>query len=70
MPKALRGDRRIRDELRLDGLSLEFWRAELLQGTPLAWLVEINGFVVDARMLPPDLQQEAHEPGLIPALRR
>jgi hypothetical protein len=33
---------------------------------PLAWFVEINGFVVDARRLPREVQEEAHRLGLIP----
>lgn len=37
-----------------------------LADNPLAWLVEINGFVVDARRLPRDVQEAAHRRGLIP----
>jgi hypothetical protein len=33
---------------------------------PLAWFVDINRFVVDARHLPRDVQQELHRRGLIP----
>jgi hypothetical protein len=41
-------------------------RAELLEDNPLAWLVSVNGLVVDARMLPAELQRAAHAQGLIP----
>jgi hypothetical protein len=34
----------------------------------LAWLVEVNGLIVDARMLPIELQTEAQRLGLIPNL--
>jgi hypothetical protein len=37
-----------------------------LADNPLAWFVEINGFVVDARGLAPDVQEELHRRGLIP----
>ncbi len=37
-----------------------------LADNPLAWLVDINGFIVDARRLPRDLQEAAHRKGLIP----
>ena len=43
-------------------------RGATLEQHPLAWLVEIEGFIVDARMLPADLQDEARRRGLIPDL--
>ena len=59
--------KRIRDAVRLDApLDPEFSRAELLADHPLAWLVEVDGLIVDARMLPPELQPEAQRRGLIP----
>lgn len=33
---------------------------------PLAWTITVNGFLVDARSLPLELQQIAYEKGLIP----
>lgn len=35
---------------------------------PLAWLVAVDGLIVDARMLPLELQDEARRGGLIPDL--
>lgn len=40
----------------------------ILAQHPLAWLVEVDGLIVDARMLAPDLQDEARRRGLIPDL--
>ncbi|MGO9907749.1 MAG: DUF6398 domain-containing protein [Solirubrobacteraceae bacterium] len=61
--------KRIRDAVRLDApMDPEFCRAELLADHPLAWLVEVNGLIVDARMLPIELQTEAQRLGLIPNL--
>ncbi len=37
-----------------------------LGDNPLAWFVEVNGLVVDARDLPRVLQEEVHRRGLIP----
>jgi len=61
--------KRIRDAVRLDApMDPEFYRAELLADHPLVWLVEVNGLIVDARMLPIELQVEAQRLGLIPNL--
>lgn len=46
----------------------ELTRASMLEQHPLAWLVEVNGFLVDARALPSELQDEARQRGLIPDL--
>lgn len=37
-----------------------------LEENPLAWLIEVNGLVVDARMMPKEIQEEAYLLGLIP----
>jgi hypothetical protein len=57
--------RRLLDIHRLD---VDFCRRELLERHPLAWLIEVNGFVVDARWMPPAIQAEAVERGLVPPL--
>jgi hypothetical protein len=40
----------------------------MLEQHPMAWIVEINGFLIDARRLPEELQEEARQRGLIPDL--
>jgi hypothetical protein len=61
--------KRIREAVRLDApMDPEFCRRELLAEHPLLWLVEVNGLIVDARMLPAELQAEAQRRGLIPDL--
>lgn len=52
-------------------LGLTSFEPELLHGTvaeqhPLTWLIAVDGFVVDARWLPLELQRRAHDHGLIP----
>jgi hypothetical protein len=41
-------------------------RADVVGDHPLAWLVKIDGVVVDARLLPVELQRLAREHSLIP----
>lgn len=61
--------KRIRGFLALTGqMDAEFCRRELLEDHPLAWLVQVNGIIVDARSLPTELQAEARRRGLIPSL--
>jgi hypothetical protein len=38
----------------------------MLAQHPMAWIVEVDGLLVDARTLPPALQDEARRRGLIP----
>jgi hypothetical protein len=40
----------------------------LLEHHPYAWLIEIDGLIVDARALPEHLQAAARQRGLIPDL--
>jgi hypothetical protein len=42
----------IRDILKMGFFSPDFLRSYLVDNSPLVWLVEINGMVVDARTLP------------------
>jgi hypothetical protein len=35
---------------------------------PLAWMIEVNGFAIDARFAPLEIQQEAYRRGMIPFL--
>jgi hypothetical protein len=37
-----------------------------LADNPLVWMIEMNGIVVDVRMMPREFQEEAHRLGLIP----
>ena len=46
----------------------ELTRVAMLEQHPMAWIVEVNGFLVDARQLPDELQAEARRRGLIPDL--
>jgi hypothetical protein len=56
----------IRRILDLRWFEPELMRREMLEHHPVAWLIEVNGLVVDARWLPPEIQDEARRRGLIP----
>jgi hypothetical protein len=43
-------------------------RMAMIEQHPMAWLVEVDGFIIDARTLPAELQDEARRRGLIPDL--
>jgi hypothetical protein len=46
----------------------ELTRVAMLEQHPLAWIVELNGLLVDTRTLPEEIQDEARRLGLIPDL--
>jgi hypothetical protein len=58
----------IRDVLRIGQFDPEFCRRELLASNPMAWMISVNGFIVDARTMPPEVQAEARGRGRIPDL--
>ncbi len=49
----------IRDVLRIGQLEPEFCRGELLASNPMAWTISVDGFIVDRRTMPPEVQAEA-----------
>jgi hypothetical protein len=40
----------------------------IIPDNPLVWLIEVDGFLLDARDAPRDIQEEAFHRGLIPYL--
>jgi Domain of unknown function (DUF6398) len=46
----------------------ELMRAAMLEQHPMTWMVMVDGFIVDARTLRPEVQDEARRRGLIPDL--
>jgi hypothetical protein len=44
-------------------------RLAMLEQHPLTWMVMVNGFIVDVRTLPPEIQDEARRRGVIPDLQ-
>lgn len=38
----------------------------LIDESPMVWFVKVNGFIVDIRTMPRDIQEQAYEKGIIP----
>ncbi len=60
--------RRIENLLRMGPLDPRWCLPSLLDQNPQAWLIMVNGFIVDARQMPREVQEEAFRKGLIPYL--
>ena len=58
--------RLIMDMFRISEFDPAWSRQDMIEGNPLVWLLQVNGLVVDARMLPEAMQVEAWQRGLIP----
>ena len=58
--------RLIRDTLQLSHFDSEFMRRDLVEASPLTWLLEVDGLLVDIRHAPVPFQVRAFELGLIP----
>ncbi len=58
----------IRDLLRVSPFEPELCRREMLERHPMAWMISVNGLIVDARKMPFEIQEEARRRGLIPDL--
>jgi hypothetical protein len=44
----------IRDVLRIGQMEPEFCRRQLLASNPMAWMISVDRFIADARMMPPE----------------
>ncbi len=58
--------KRIQDLLNIVPFEPRYCRRALLADNPLVWMISVNGFLVDARRMPPEIQEEARRRGLIP----
>ncbi|HUS71610.1 MAG TPA: DUF6398 domain-containing protein [Sedimentisphaerales bacterium] len=56
----------IRDELGLMPLDPDWCIPAMLKDNPLVWMLEVNGFIMDIRIAPREVQEEAYRQGLIP----
>ena len=56
----------IRDELDLMQFDPDWCLPALLKDNPLVWMVSVDGFIMDARSAPRQIQEEAYRLGLIP----
>jgi hypothetical protein len=58
--------REIRDMLSMVPMSPEWSLPSKLINNPMVWMLQVDGFVVDIRQAPTELQQLAFEQGYIP----
>lgn len=58
----------IRDILDIMPMDPRWCLPELLERNPLVWMIEVNGFIMDMRTAPLDLQRQAYQKGLIPCI--
>lgn len=56
----------IRDLLDISFLDFHWTLPSRMGDNPLAWMVSVDGFIIDARRLPREIQEEAYRKGLIP----
>ena len=56
----------IRDLLKTHPLDPEWTLPSRMEQNPMAWMIQVNGLIVDARHLPRDIQEAAFRKGLIP----
>ena len=58
----------VRDALGMGQMDPQWCRPSKMEDNPLAWMIMVNGFAVDVRQMPRDIQEVAYEKGLIPYL--
>ena len=56
----------VRDALDMFQMDPNWCRPSQMDENPVAWLIMVNGLIVDARSLPREIQEIAYEKGLIP----
>ena len=56
----------VRDMLRMRQFDPNWCLPSKIDSNPLAWMITVNGYIVDARCMPRDVQEIAYEKGLIP----
>jgi hypothetical protein len=56
----------IRDLLKIRQFDFRWMLRQRVEESPMAWLVSVNGFLVDARQLGREVQEEAYRKRLIP----
>ncbi len=60
--------REIKTMLNIDIFDSNWTLPSKMDANPVAWMVSINGFIVDVRSMPREVQEEAYRKGLIPYL--
>jgi Domain of unknown function (DUF6398) len=56
----------VRDLTKMDYGTPEFLREDMVDTSPMIWFIQVDGLIVDARELPPQIQAQAFDLGVIP----
>lgn len=56
----------IRDLLKIRQFDFHWMLRQRIEESPMAWMIQVNGFLLDARHLRREIQGEAYRKGLIP----
>jgi hypothetical protein len=56
----------VRDLLKISAFDPKWTLPSKLDDSPLAWMLQVDGFMVDIRTMPLDIQIQACAQGLIP----
>ena len=58
--------KQVRDLAKMDYGTQEFLREDIVDASPMVWFIQVDGLIVDARELPPPVQAQAFDLGVIP----
>jgi Domain of unknown function (DUF6398) len=58
--------KQVRDLTNMSWGTPEFLREDMVETSPMIWFIEVDGLIMDARELPPPIQAQAFELGVIP----
>src|SRR5712692_7048770 len=58
----------VREALDMSQMDPRWYRPSKMENNSLAWMIMVNGFIVDVRSMPRDIQEAAYAKGLIPYL--
>jgi len=58
--------KQVRDLLKMELMDPDWWLPSRMDENPLAWMISVNGMILDARSAPPDVQVQLAAAGLIP----
>ncbi|MES2942268.1 MAG: DUF6398 domain-containing protein [Pseudomonadota bacterium] len=58
--------KKMRDGLDMGPMDIQWTLPSRMGANPLLWMLEVNGFMVDIRSMPLEVQDLAHAKGLIP----
>lgn len=56
----------IRDAMKMSYFNPDWMLSSKIDSNPMVWMISVNGFIIDARRAPREIQEEAYFRGLIP----